>query len=185
LNAAISRIFDFIHNKYHQDPKSGEMIYLNKRRVVTNAKEKKTQNIWFYYALSSLRIDKPKISQKGEFWQNIWDDPERSYRMLKGTTLHKNEPPNKKQQVVSPEPDNATATQVHSNTHQTFQEALHMLLTAWKSILYGDCLKFPTKLIAFFPTNKVPLVVGKHIDFQQGHQESIQKPDTTPIQVLT
>jgi hypothetical protein len=184
LNGAISRTFDFIHNKY-QDPKSGQTIYHNKRRIVISAKEKKARNIMFYYALSSSRIDKPVISQNGDFWQTIWDDPERSNRMLKRTTLSKNELPNKKQRVVSPEPDTANSMQAHSKPPQTFQEALHMLLTAWKST-YVDGLKFPTDLIAFFPTDKAPLVVGKHmIDFQEGSQESKRKQDSTLIQALT
>jgi hypothetical protein len=183
LNGAISRTFDFIHNKY-QDPKSDQTIYHNKRRIVINAKDNKARNISFYYALSSSRIDKPEMKQKGDFWQAIWDDPERSNRMLKRTTLSKNELPNKKQRVVSPEPDTSNSTEVYSNPPQTFQEALRMLLTAWKST-YGDGIKFPTELIAFFPTDKAPLVVGKHIDFQEGHQESKRKQDSTLIQAFT
>jgi hypothetical protein len=52
-------------------------------------------------------------------------------------------------------------------------------------IVYGEVVKFPTELTAFFPMDKVPLVTGKHIDFQQGHPESKQaKSDATPIQAL-
>jgi hypothetical protein len=73
-------------------------------------------------------------------------------------------PTRSSQCVISPETDNAAATEAHYNPPKTFQEALHMLLTAWKTA-YEDGLKFPTELIAFFPTDKAPLVAP-------GHQES-------------
>ena len=152
---------------------SGKIIFHNKKQVVTNAKEKKKQNISFYFVLSSLIEERPEFSQKTEFWQIIWDEPEQTGQSLKWYLCPKkiNEPPNKKQRaLVSIEPTNG------ATPPQTFQAALSMLLAAWKKT-YGNLLKFPTELIAFFPSDRVSSVAGSQ-------QELILKPDSTPIQAL-
>jgi hypothetical protein len=93
--------------------------------------------------------------------------------MLKWPTCSKkgNEPSNKKQQVFAPKPKNDGAV----TSPQSFQAAFCMQLTAWKT-MHGDIVKLlPTELIEFFPTDKSPLVTGKHNHFQQA------KSDSTPI----
>jgi hypothetical protein len=167
LNRAIFKTVDFVNDKF-VDPTSGRTMFNNSRKVVTNATEKTKKKIYFYYVLSKDRKESPEFSKKQDFWQAIWDDEERSSRTLK-RSLHqkKIEPPNKKQRAMfSIEPKNG------ATPPQTFQAALSMLLTAWKKT-YGDILKFPTKLIAFFPFNK-PSVAGKHSDFEKNFSESHQ-----------
>jgi hypothetical protein len=46
LNKAIHNKLDFMNDKY-EDETSGRMIFHNKRRVVTNPREKTKKNIWF------------------------------------------------------------------------------------------------------------------------------------------
>jgi hypothetical protein len=52
---------------------------------------------------------------------------------------------------------------------------LSMLLTVWKET-YGNVLKFPSELIALFPSDKVPSAGS--------HQESKGQPDSIPSQAL-
>ena len=91
LNRAISKTIDFVNNKF-VDPTSGRTIFTNSRKVITNAQQKAKKKIFFYYVLSQNGIERPELSKKQEFWQSIWDEPERSNRMLKWTTLYKNKP---------------------------------------------------------------------------------------------
>jgi hypothetical protein len=59
---------------------------------------------------------------------------------------------------------------------QTFNAALSMLLSAWKTA-YGESINFPTEfLIAFFPADTAPFVAGMNIPFEKG------KSDSTSIQ---
>ncbi len=108
------------------------------------AQRRKTHKIYFYYVSSDDRKERPEFSSKAEFWQNIWDGPERSNQIIKRLNGSKkgNGPPRKKQGVtVSPQPNKAAVS-----SSQTFNIALSMLLSAsWKTT-YGATIKFPTKL---------------------------------------
>jgi hypothetical protein len=75
LNKAISKKLDFMNDKY-EDRTSQRMIFHNKRRIITNVKEKTNRNIWFYCVLPKDRIGRPEFSKEKEFWQDIWEDPE-------------------------------------------------------------------------------------------------------------
>jgi hypothetical protein len=67
-----------MNNKY-EDQKSERIIFHNKKKVITNAKEKTKRKICFYFVLShQQREERPEILEKAEFWQAIWDDPEQS-----------------------------------------------------------------------------------------------------------
>ena len=47
----------------------------NKRKVVTNAKDRTKRKICFYNVTYNHKKDRPEYSTKTEFWQAIWDDP--------------------------------------------------------------------------------------------------------------
>jgi hypothetical protein len=69
-NRSFLQAIDFVNNKY-QDPITGRTIFNNKRKVVTNAKDKTKRKIYFYYGSSSNRKESPESSTKTEFWQAI------------------------------------------------------------------------------------------------------------------
>jgi hypothetical protein len=60
------------------------------------------------------------------------------------------EPPSKRQRQASPGP---------IESPKTFKDALYMIVALWKTTY--PKLKFPLKLIVFFPTKKAPLVTTK------------------------
>jgi hypothetical protein len=93
LNRAIYMTVYFLNDKC-ENPMSGRTIFHNKRRVVTNAKDKTKRKISFYYVLSDHR--KESLNQK--------QSSGRSFGMTRNETIERSNDPLINSSEKSPNP---------------------------------------------------------------------------------
>jgi hypothetical protein len=135
-------------------------VFYNKKYVLTSKTKATTAApIRFYYVMGAGKPAPTDPSNQG-FYQSLWDDLDRSNHSLKQTapsqankaSARRTEPPTQKSKASS-----AAVT-----SPLTFNALLSMLLAAWKTI-YRATIKFPIKLVAFFPADTVLSVAGINI----------------------
>jgi hypothetical protein len=166
-----------------------EQQYSTTRRLSERTRVKQLKkSISFYYVMSANKPP-PSVPSDQGFYQLLWDDPDRSNRLLKQKANKRAiSPPTKKAKASSPltravSPDSSQSSQssheMPSPSHkkmpspsdpQTFQCALDMLVTAWKEKY--PTVKFPIKSVCFLPMSKRPL--APQPTTKQGHQHSVQ-----------
>jgi hypothetical protein len=140
-------------------------VFYNKKKIRTSKTiARVNKNIRFYYVLGAGK-PAPTVPSDQGFYKSLWDDLDRSNRSLKQTAPSQaNKAPSARR--THPPTKKAKSSSAAATSPGAFNAALCMLLTAWQTA-YGATIKFPTKLIAFFPMETAPSVSGMNLPLKR------------------
>jgi hypothetical protein len=144
----------------------GRTVVLHNNNKVQTGKGSQKQNVHFYY-LYDLGANQPVplVATKQDFYQAIWDAPERSNCSLKQIVPQAKKastPPTKKAKASSARAvlPSFSMSSMPSSSPESFEAANRMVQEASKVAF--PSLRFPVKLIGLFPVTKLPLVAVQH-----------------------